>query len=95
MATDTASETETAEYEAFLERVQRYTNVGNAAGVLGWDQEVMMPEGGTPARSQQLSALSAVGHELLTDEGTADHLDAPEDAELDDEQAAVVREVRR
>jgi carboxypeptidase Taq len=95
MATDTASETETAEYEAFLERVQRYTNVGNAAGVLGWDQEVMMPEGGTPARSQQLSALSAVGHELLTDEGTADHLDALEDAELDDEQAAVVREVRR
>ena len=95
MATDVTAETETTEYEEFLERIRRYTNVGNAAGVLRWDQEVVMPEGGTPARSQQLSALSAVTHELLTDEETGDHLNTLEGEELDDEQAAVVREVRR
>jgi carboxypeptidase Taq len=55
----------------------------------------MMPEGGTPARSKQLSALSATTHELLTDEETGEMLDALEAADLDGQQAAVVREVRR
>ncbi|SNZ16006.1 carboxypeptidase Taq [Natronoarchaeum philippinense] len=95
MATDATEAAADETYEEFLATVQRLTNVQNAAGVLNWDQEVMMPEGGTPARSQQLSALSAVSHELLTDDETGDYLDALEDADLDDDRAAVVREVRR
>ncbi|GAB3036783.1 carboxypeptidase M32 [Natronobiforma cellulositropha] len=82
-------------YEQLTARVERIANVGNAAGVLQWDQEVMMPEGGTPARAQQLSALSAISHELLTDEETGELLEALETGDLDEEQTAVVREVRR
>ncbi|WP_227352764.1 carboxypeptidase M32 [Haladaptatus salinisoli] len=93
MATEAA--TENATYEEFLQKVKRISNVQNAAGILGWDQEVMMPEGGTPARSQQRSALSAIAHDLLTDDEMGDYLDDLESQELDDEQAAVVREVRR
>lgn len=80
-------------YDELVERVKKISNVGNAAGVLRWDQEVMMPEGGTPARSQQLAALSSVQHELLTDDETGDLLDGAEPADGSEE--AVVREVRR
>ena len=82
-------------YEQFIDHVRRMTNVGNAAGLLNWDQQVMMPEGGTPARSQQTAALSAVHHEMLTDDALSDDLDDLEAAELDAEQAAAVREIRR
>ena len=82
-------------YEDFREHVERMSYVEDAAGLLNWDQQVMMPEGGTPARSKQQSALSAVGHEMLTDDDLAAYLDDLEGADLDAEQEAVVREVRR
>ena len=62
------AETDSETYEAFLDHVRRYNYVGDAGGVLSWDQQVMMPEGGTAARSKQSSAISALQHELLTDE---------------------------
>ncbi len=54
-----------------------------------------MPDAGTPARAKQTSAISTLHHELLTDDALADWLDELDDAELDPEQEAVVREVRR
>ncbi|WP_458207028.1 carboxypeptidase M32 [Haladaptatus sp. NG-SE-30] len=93
MATEAA--TENATYEEFLQKVKRISNVRSSAMLLGWDQEVMMPEGGTPARSQQRSALSAIAHELLTDDEMGELLDELESQELTNEQAASVREVRR
>ena len=82
-------------YDALLDRVERWNAVGSASGVLGWDQQVMMPEGGTPARSKQLSALSSVHHDMVTADETGELLDELDDTDLTDEQAAVVREVRR
>ncbi|PSP27972.1 carboxypeptidase [Halobacteriales archaeon QH_2_65_14] len=81
-------------YEAFLDHVRQYNYVGDASGVLGWDQQVMMPEGGTPARSKQTSALSTLRHQLLTDDDLADWLDDLDGAVIG-EKGAVVREVRR
>jgi len=82
-------------YPAFLDHVRRTTYVGDAGEVLGWDQQVMMPEGGTPARSKQSSALSSVQHDLLTDDRLGDWLDELEGRDLTPDRAAVVREVRR
>jgi len=84
-----------AAYDDLLHRVGRIANVSHAEELLSWDQQVMMPEGGTPARSKQLSALSAVEHDLLTADELGTLLDELEGADLDDDQAAVVREVRR
>jgi carboxypeptidase Taq len=92
MATDA---TATDAYEELTERYERISNIEGAAGILNWDQEVMMPEGGTPARSAQLSALSATSHELLTDEEMGAALEAAESANLDEREAAAVREIRR
>jgi carboxypeptidase Taq len=88
-------------YSALLDRVQRLTYLQDARGLLGWDQQVTMPDGGAPARSKQQSALSETSHELLTDPEVGELLDACERAgpgdgtDLDDGQAAVVREIRR
>src|SRR6056297_3238085 len=95
MASEAAADEASEAYSEFIDKVERMTNVGKAAGVLGWDQEVMMPEGGTPARSKQRSALSTVTHEMLTSDEMADLLDELEGEDLTDEQESVVREVRR
>ena len=95
MSTDTAQESSGDAYEQLLSKYERISAIQSAGGVLSWDQQVMMPEGGTPARSKQLSALSAVGHELLTEDETADLVDEVRGMDLDDERAAVFREVER
>ena len=82
-------------YDALLDRARRWNTVDSAAGVLGWDQQVMMPEGGTPARSKQLSTLSSIRHDMVTDDRTADRLDELDGADLTDERSAAVREIRR
>jgi carboxypeptidase Taq len=95
MATDSASEAAPDAYEELLSRIERVNNVEAASMLLSWDQQVMMPEGGTPARSRQLSALSAVQHDLLTDEAVGSLLDDLAAVELSPERAAAVREIRR
>ncbi len=81
------------EFETFLDHVKRYNYLGDAAGILSWDQQVMMPPAGTPARSKQSAVLSTLRHELLTEEDLSGWLD--EFAEATGEQGAIVREVKR
>jgi carboxypeptidase Taq len=95
-ATDEPTDAETPEaYGELLEHYERITNLEAASGVLSWDQQVTMPEGGTPARSKQLSTLSGLQHELLTDDEVGALIEACEAADPDDAQAAAVREIRR
>jgi carboxypeptidase Taq len=95
MATTDAETDAPTAYEQLLERGRRLQNLQYAGMHLNWDQQVMMPEGGAPARAQQLSALSATSHELLVDDEVGEWLDELEDADLTDDQAANVRELRR
>ncbi|WP_254832307.1 carboxypeptidase M32 [Haloglomus salinum] len=82
-------------YHDLLDRYRQVTYLNDSGMLLSWDQQVMMPEGGTPARSKQQSALSSVGHEKLTADAVGDLLDEVEGADLTADQAAVVREIRR
>jgi len=95
MAQSSAESDSESAYDRLLTKYKRIANVENAGGILSWDQQVMMPDEGTPARSQQMSALSAVSHELLTDDEFGDLLDAAEADDPTDEQADVLRELRR
>jgi len=95
MSTETESVAEPDAYQELVSEIERVNAVQSASGVLSWDQQVMMPEEGTPARSKQLSTLSSLSHELLVDGSVGDLLDDLEDVELTDDQQAVVREVRR
>ena len=87
--------TTTETYEQFLEHVRQLHYVSDAGSVLQWDQQVMMPEGGTPARAKQSSALSTLHHDLLTDDQLGEWLDELDESDLGAEERAVVREVRR
>ena len=89
------SDTTPAAYDDLLDRVGRIANVSHASELLSWDQQVMMPDEGTPARSRQLSTLSAVEHDLLVADELGRLLDDLETADLAPEQRAVAREVRR
>ncbi|MFC4358199.1 carboxypeptidase M32 [Halobium salinum] len=84
-----------AAYDELTDRFARVSNLAQGALVLSWDQQTMMPEGGSPARGKQLSALFASRHDHLTDERTGELLSTLESSELDDERTAVVREIRR
>ena len=93
MAT-TQNDDPTTAYDQLLEQYQQVTHLQDAAGYLNWDQQVTMPDAGAPARAKQLSAVSATAHDLLVDEQMSDWLETVETAELTDEQAANVREIR-
>ena len=95
MSSETESVAEPDAYGELVSEIERVNAVESASGVLSWDQQVMMPEGGTPARSKQLSTLSSLSHELLVDGPVGELLDELEAASLTDDQEAVVREVRR
>ena len=46
--------------------------------MLHWDMATVMPDGGRPARAEQLATLGVVCHEILTDAETGDLLDQAE-----------------
>ncbi len=56
-----------AAYEELESRWAELVDIRNAQSILGWDQEVMMPPGGAPARAQSLAALAGIAHERRTD----------------------------
>ncbi len=89
------SQAATDVYDEFLDHVRQYHYIGDAAGLLRWDQQVMMPDEGIGARSKQSGAISTVRHDMLVDDDLADWLDTLEGRDLDDDRTAVVREVRR
>ncbi|MFW6153280.1 MAG: carboxypeptidase M32 [Halobacteriota archaeon] len=93
-ASDTTASAPEA-YEQLIERYRRISNLSFGSSYLSWDQQVMMPEGGAPGRSQQLSALAATRHELLIDDAVGEWLEDLDEDDLSDAQRANVREIRR
>lgn len=92
------SESRNANVEQLKERLARISDVESAAGLLSWDRQTKMPEGGLQARADQLSTLSAVAHEMTVAEETEARIRASEEEvepEYDSEDAALVRLARR
>mgnify|MGYP000212127804 FL=1 len=82
-------------YDDLLRTYGRVFDLDQSRMALSWDQQVVMPSGGTPARSSQLSTLSSLHHDELTSDAVSDALNALDGADLSDDEAAVVREIRR
>ena len=55
-----------SDYEKLLEIYKKSAILESVAEVLEWDQEVMMPEGALPVRTQQSATIAALGHDILT-----------------------------
>ena len=82
-------------FEALEDRLSRLYNLEAASSLLQWDQQVMMPSGGTPARSRQQATLAGLEHQLAGAEAFGRELASVRDRELTDEEAAIVREATR
>ncbi len=56
-------------FQQLKEKLSEVADIGYAASVLGWDQQVNMPPGGALARGQQLATLSKIAQEkFISDE---------------------------
>jgi carboxypeptidase Taq len=81
------------------ERLAEISDLNRAAGVLGWDQRVMMPLRGNEARAEALATLDRISHDRFTDPEIGRLLDrlAPLEESLpyDSEDASLIRVTRR
>lgn len=58
------------------ERLAEIADLNAAGGLLGWDQQTMMPERAAPLRAEQLGTLGKLVHERFTDDAIGRLLDA-------------------
>lgn len=81
--------------QALQAQLQKMNDLGNAMAVMGWDQEVMMPEGGAKPRARQLGTLARIRHELATSEELGDLIEGAmgetAGADYDSDTAALLR----
>lgn len=84
-------------YESLEQRFARIRVLKDAAGILGWDAQTLMPVGAAGGRAEQLALLRSLAHESLVSADVPELLDAADAhrAELDAWQSANVREMRR
>ena len=82
-------------YDELIAHVSRTSALSQAAGVLSWDQETMMPRGGDEARAEQMGALSAAVHARSTDPRIGDWLEGLDAAALGERERANVRRIGR
>ncbi len=80
-------------------RLAEISDLGRAAGVLGWEQRVSMPPLGTESRAESLATLGRIIHERFTDPEIGRLLErlAPLEESLpyDSDDASLVRVTRR
>ena len=75
----------------------RLRALNDAAGILGWDAQTLMPSGAADGRAEQLATLRGLAHELLVAPTTAELLAEADAApgDLGAWEAANLREMRR
>jgi carboxypeptidase Taq len=76
-------------------RLAELSDLGAIEMLVEWDQLVMMPSQGAPARAQQLGALARLSHERATAAEIGEWLAELETAELDEIDRDIVRLARR
>jgi len=75
-------------YAELMSRMKEIETVSQIQGLLGWDQEVMMPPKAAPLRAEQLAWLSTTSHSMMVDRKMGGALAAAEAEGADDEVAA-------
>jgi carboxypeptidase Taq len=85
-------------YERLLEALRVADLLGSVTSTLSWDQETMLPRGGTELRSEQMAMLSSMMHEKRTDPRVGEWLaESESDTGLNQDPAVAsnLREIRR
>jgi carboxypeptidase Taq len=86
-------------FDELRARLGEIFDLGKAAAVLAWDQQVMMPPKGAPARAEQLAVIGRIAHEKFISEDVGRLLDDlagfEEQHDYDSFEASLVRVTRR
>lgn len=83
-------------FETLCARWRDMSDLRYAEAVLGWDQQTYMPAKGNDARSRQMALLTSLAHEKLVAKDLGTLLERLlDDASLDEESRAAVREAKR
>ena len=93
----TAATRTSSAYDSLLVASRDVGLLDSIGGLLGWDQETMMPEGGAEYRARQLALLARYRHERFTAERTGELLEECEssmDVSADTMEAANLRALR-
>jgi carboxypeptidase Taq len=82
------------------ERLAKVEDLRCASGVLGWDQQTMMPPRGAETRADALGTLERISHEMFVSAETGRLIDAadatlPADEPPDSDDACLIRHVRK
>ncbi|MEX2534060.1 MAG: carboxypeptidase M32 [Trueperaceae bacterium] len=80
---------------ALRRRFALLDDLSQIGGLLSWDQHTYMPSGAAESRGRHSAALESVLHEKLSDPAVGKWLSHLEDAELEGDDAAMVRLCRR
>lgn len=96
MADASAAAALPAHYKDVLDAARAGALLASTSALCAWDQETGMPTGAGERRAEQLALLARLTHERLTGQALGDGIARCEAAtDLDDEQRACVRELRR
>jgi carboxypeptidase Taq len=82
-------------YEQLRAHYRRIGNLTHVSRIVGWDEAVMMPAGGSEARADALATLEGLIHELGTMPHVADLIAAAKEEPLGDPERAGLREIER
>jgi carboxypeptidase Taq len=80
-------------YADLLEYQRQTEALAGIAGLLGWDQETMMPKGASGQRAEQMAAIETVLHARRTDARIGDWLESA--VPPDEVATATLRHIRR
>jgi len=94
MATEQPS-TERSAYETILDHSQQIIDLEKVDQLMRWDSDVEMPLDGTAARNSQRSTVSRRREALMGSDDLGAALDRVDRSQLDEGEAANVREIRR
>ncbi len=84
-----------ATYDALMAHTRELQALSQVSGLLGWDQETMMPRGAAAQRGEWLGAMGAVIHRGQTDPRVGDWLAKLEGSDLGAVACANLRHTRR
>lgn len=82
-------------YQQLIEYTAKTQALSQAAGLLGWDQETMMPKAGAPARAEQQAALAEIVHQRQSNPMVGEWLQKIDPLSLDKVGQANLRLIRR
>ena len=83
-------------WERLEPKLKELADIGATLGLMSWDQAVMMPPRGAPARARAMATIEAIAHDRVTDPEIGElltELESEDDLSVD--QMASVRILRR